>query len=249
MTIEKILEQFDLTNKKASAYLACLELGPSTVQAIARKARIKRTTTYDILEDLVEKGLVTYTIRGKKKYFLAEDPETLKSILKEKERMLDEILPQLKSIYNLPGIKPKIRYYKGVEEIKTIFRETLKCKSKETLGLLPPIDLYEFIGVDYMKNYVKSRVKLKIKNKTIRVKAWEAEEKYFLRHKEQLREMRYAPKGIVFHSTIIIFDDKVAVISSRKESFGFLIESVEFSQTMKVLFGVLWKQSKKVSSK
>ena len=244
MQLEKVLEQFNLNKKEINAYLACLELGPSTAWVVAQKAGVKRTSAYDILEDLIKAGLVTHTIKKNKKYFLAEDPEILKEILHEKERVLEEVLPQLKSIYNIPGIKPKTKFYEGVSGARNIFRETLSCRDKEILAIIPSVDIYELIGMDFAKDYVTARVKLKIKSRTIRVRSREAEEKYFLMHKEQLREMRYAPKSIVFYSTIIIFDDKVGIITSKKESFSFLIESQEFSQTMKALFEMLWQQSR-----
>lgn len=245
MTLEKVLEQFGLNNKKAKVYLICLELGLSTVQNIAKRSEIKRPTVYDILEDLIEKGLVSQVAKGKKRYFLAEDPEKLKLILKEKEGLLEEVLPQLKSIYNLPTKKPKIRFYEGVEGIKTIWEETLRSKNKEILGIAPPRDVYELLGIDFIKWYVHSRAKLGIKTKTIRIKSKEEREKYFMKHKEELREMRYAPESIVIPCTIIIYNDKVGIISSKKERFGFVIESQEFSQTMKIFFEMLWRVSSK----
>ncbi|MDD3102466.1 MAG: helix-turn-helix domain-containing protein [Patescibacteria group bacterium] len=244
MQIEKVLEQFNLNKKEISVYLTCLELGPSTAGVVAQKAGIKRTSAYDILGDLIKVGLITHTIKNNKKYFLAEDPEILKKILHEKERALEEVLPQLKSIYNIPGIKPKTKFYEGVSGARNIFRETLSCRKKEAMAILPSVDIYDLIGVDFAKDYVAARTKLKIKSRTLRVKTRESEEKYFFQHKEQLREMRYLPKSITFYSTILIWDDKVAIITSKKESFSFLIESQEFSQTMKALFEMLWLQSK-----
>ena len=36
-------------------------------------------------------------------------------------------------------------------------------------------------------------------------------------------------------------DDKASIISSRREHFGMIIESQEFSDLMKNLFSVLWE--------
>lgn len=41
-----------------------------------------------------------------------------------------------------------------------------------------------------------------------------------------------------------IYGDKVVCISSRKESFGFIIESREFAELLCAQFEVLWKQAK-----
>ena len=42
----------------------------------------------------------------------------------------------------------------------------------------------------------------------------------------------------------IIYDKKVAFISSHKESFGFIVESVEFAGLQKMQFDILWNAAK-----
>jgi hypothetical protein len=55
--------------------------------------------------------------------------------------------------------------------------------------------------------------------------------------------LRLAPEDIHIPETIFIYDDKVAVISTRKENFGFVVDSKDFSQSMKGLFSALWQIS------
>jgi hypothetical protein len=40
-----------------------------------------------------------------------------------------------------------------------------------------------------------------------------------------------------------IYANKVAFISSARESYGFLIQSEELAQTLKVQFELLWRES------
>lgn len=44
--------------------------------------------------------------------------------------------------------------------------------------------------------------------------------------------------------TIWTYDDKVSLISSRRENFGIIIQSEELSDLMNTLFAVLWHASK-----
>ncbi|NCA94062.1 MAG: transcriptional regulator TrmB, partial [Sphingobacteriia bacterium] len=125
MEIKYFLAQFDLIGKKADVYLAVLELGSGTVIEIARKSEIKRTTVYDILLDLEKSGLIYQTTKVNKRLFVAEDPEKLKKKLEEKERVLGEMLPQLRSLYNIKGIKPKIKFYEGKEGLRQVYSDTL----------------------------------------------------------------------------------------------------------------------------
>ena len=60
------LTSLGLKDKAAAVYLASLEIGPSPVQPIAKKAKVVRATTYVVLEELMQMGLVTKYKEGKK---------------------------------------------------------------------------------------------------------------------------------------------------------------------------------------
>ena len=62
------LEEFGLNTKEAKIYLASLQLGPSTVQDIAKQAGVHRVSTHDILQSLIDKNLIEQTSRGKKEF-------------------------------------------------------------------------------------------------------------------------------------------------------------------------------------
>lgn len=245
MEIEKQLEQFGLVDKKAGVYLACLELGTATVQQIAKKASIRRTTTYDILEFLIQEGFITVITKNKKRYFVAESPIKLKNIFQEKQKSLEEILPQLNAIYNIVSTKPKIRFYENPEGIRNILQEVLHDKPSEILVAASVKDAMDLVGKEFMEYYITALSKLRIKSKTIRVRVKETKEK-FITKQRPLRELRYASVGVIFDTSIIIFNSKVAIMSSQKEGFGFVIESPSFSQTMRVFFKAMWDKSKLV---
>ena len=65
--------------------------------------------------------------------------------------------------------------------------------------------------------------------------------------KDFLREVRIAPPGIDFSMGYWLFADKAAFLSSRKESFGFIIESKELVEMLKVQFEVLWEMSARIT--
>ena len=64
---------------------------------------------------------------------------------------------------------------------------------------------------------------------------------------EFLREIRIAPKKINFSMGYWIYENKVAFISSKKECFGFIIESKEFTEMMSSQHEAIWKISKTIS--
>ncbi len=82
MHIERVLDELGLHEKRGKGYLACLELGTAAVHEIAKKAEIKRTTAYEILEGLLKEGLVSTTAKGRTRIYVAERPAKLLRNLK-----------------------------------------------------------------------------------------------------------------------------------------------------------------------
>lgn len=54
------LNKFGLSEKEAKAYICCLELGDSLASEISSKSNLPRTLVYDILERLIDLGLISY---------------------------------------------------------------------------------------------------------------------------------------------------------------------------------------------
>ena len=239
MELKAQLQQLDLSSKKADVYLACLELGASSVMEIAKKAGIKRTTAYDILLDLAQKGLVSETSKGKKRLFVGEDPEKMLKNLQSKERMLSEILPLLKSVYYVKGVKPKIRYHEGLEGLKETYNDTLKYTG-EMLAFASE-DVVKILGNDWAYCYIKKRVKNNLRVRAIMPASETISRDYFAREPEHLRVSKLVdPKKYPFLMEINIYGHSKVSLMSSKEQLGLVIESTEIYNTMKLIFELVW---------
>lgn len=93
-----------------------------------------------------------------------------------------------------------------------------------------------------MDDYVKRRVEKGYILNVIRSKPKEVAPDWPSGPAEN-RDLRYPPENMVFDMTTYIYDNKVGLISTEKENFGLIIESEEFSKTMKYLFEALWQIS------
>ncbi len=239
MEIKHFLAQFDLIGKKADVYLAVLELGSGTVIEIARKSEIKRTTVYDILLDLEKSGLIYQTTKVNKRLFVAEDPEKLKKKLEEKERVLGEMLPQLRSLYNIKGIKPKIKFYEGKEGLRQVYSDTLNYGG-EILAFASE-DVVKVLGMDWANDYLAKRVKRGIRARIILPKTEIIERDFNPLDQKQLRSSKLvSAKKYPFSIEINIYGhQKVALMSSREE-MGIIIEGKEIYNTLKLIFELLW---------
>src|SRR3989339_668091 len=120
--IESSLEQFGLHKNQVAVYLLLLKLGESSIQEITLRSKVKRTSVYKALDNLVLRGLVTYQDKDWHRKYYAENPKKALLAVKEeqqeaikKEKKLLELLPELTSLYNSIPSKPKVRFYEGVE--------------------------------------------------------------------------------------------------------------------------------------
>jgi len=239
MQLKQTLEKFGLSSRKADVYLATLEIGSGTVIEIAKKAGIKRTTGYNILLELIKQGFIIETVKQKKRLFIAEDPEKIKEEFSKKEAIFNELLPQLKSIYNVKGIKPKIRYYEGKEGLREAYNDALKYNDE--ILAFGSEDVRHVLGEDWIDSYIYRRVKKNISLRAILPQTEYVSGVLITQDKEHLRECKMVNASkYPFSIEVDAYGyQKVALISS-KEEIAVIIESKEIYNTIKLIFELLW---------
>jgi len=233
-----ILTNIGLTEKESKVYLACLEKNNSPVSVIAKNAKINRVTTYDILEKLKEKGMVSFYTKQKIKYFNAINPELLLERFEKRTNDLRRSLPDFKRISGVTS-HPRIKYFEGIEGIKEIYTDTLTAKT-EILNYSNSQEIRKSWPT-YDKDYVAKRASKKIHLRGICLKDEEGE-KVKSEDKKYYREMHLLPKEIFnFTNEINIYDDKVAIISFADELIGMIIESTEIANSQRAIFNMCWQ--------
>lgn len=244
MPIEDELARLGIEGADARFYLAALELGQAPVRQIAQRAGVSRTGGYDIMARLVRRGLLCRGDGGPRKghVVLAEDPVRLARMLEEQQRALAAVLPELRSRYSRSTVRPRVRFYEGLEGIKTVLNDTLACRSRQLLGILSMGDLFAAPGRRFMEDYVRRRIRAGVSLKVLRSRAKDVGGVWPTRAAD-LRELRYTPAPLVFTMTTYVYDETVSIISSRRENFGMTIESAEFAELQRNLFMVLWRAS------
>lgn len=245
-----LLEGIGLTKGEIKVYLALLELGPSTTGGIIKKAKVSRSKVYEMLDRLMDRGLVSFVIRENTKYFEGADPDHIihyirreKSLLEEKEKELKKILPilkQKKKIYQTPQTST---VYEGIKGIKTIYSEVIYSlkKGDEYYAIASEPEVVE--NKDFMtfiNNFHRRReergikVKLlaseKIKNIVSKTIA-----------KRKLIKIRYFKQNLP--SAILIFKDNVATYVWSKNPSGVVIKSPTIAKRYKEWFEEIWKES------
>ncbi|MFH1749868.1 MAG: helix-turn-helix domain-containing protein [bacterium] len=250
------LEQFGLNKKEIKIYTTLLQMGSGTIQEIVRKTKIKRTTTYSVLENLMQKNLVVLVEKGKKREYFVEDPKKIISLLESKEKDLSEkkkrlieALPEIKSLYNIHAKKPKIRFFEGEKAIKQAFEESLDLpKGSEILACYTTEELIKMFMNDYITSYIDQRIAKGITQRAI------AEDSKFLedfqkKDKKQLRNLVLVnPKKFPFTDQISIYGNKM-FIASFKDLIAIIIESEPVVNTYRSLFELAWAEAQKLGKK
>ena len=245
MAVEEALARLGLAGKVGRFYLAALELGEAPVAEVAQRAGISRTTAYDLLPRLLEDGLLTRLEKSGRLHVAAEDPEALLAGLEARRALLGTLLPELKALHRRSTARPRVQTFEGPDGMRKIREDRLACRGKRLRAILSTADLFEAPGRREMDRYVAGRIAAGITLQAIRPRITDAEVIWPSRAAD-LRELRHAPAGLAFAMTMYLYDNKVSLVSSRRENFGMLVESDEYAALMDALFELLWQASEPV---
>lgn len=240
-----------LSEKESTVYISLLTLGKGTVSIIARKAGINRTTGYDILGSLVEKGIVSVSGKKPKQEYVAESPETIKKYIlqeienkKEALKDVESIVPELTTLHNVSG-RPSVRFYEGTDGLRQVYEDTLT--SREPIRAYATVDDMHKGLPNYFPEYYKRRAGLGIAIRAI-VPGTEIGKDRKSQDAKEMRETALVPKdAYYFHPEINIYDNKV-MIASWREKLGIIIESAEIADAMKKIYELAWVEAKRLDT-
>jgi len=240
-TISQTLSQFGLTPNQTKVYLALLELGAARVTEIAKQSGIIRSTTYSILESLIRAGLVSSVEKGKVQHYIPEDPQKIIATAKERAVLIEQIAPELKVLHEGAYVRPKVRYYEGLQGIREMY-------NTETLG--PGIKEYQIIASDdtwmnmdpkWLREYRKRRAKAGIKTRLVLEHGPEG-----LKTKREgaqyLERVKLLPKNFAWKITggVYILENKVIFVSYHGPLIAVVVHSKEIAQQQRAVFEFMW---------
>ncbi|MBS1266737.1 MAG: HTH-type sugar sensing transcriptional regulator TrmBL1 [Candidatus Woesearchaeota archaeon] len=240
----KILENIGFSKNEAKVYLTLNNIGSSTASTIADSSKIHRTTVYDALDRLMQKGVVSHIEKNNVKYFQASNPESLIGIVKQKQEKLKQIIPQLKLSDNLAKSKDKAMVFEGIAGIKSITEDILiSCKENDkVLTFGNPKNT-----PDLMKNFIKIYHKRRIAKKIEQIHIYNADAKQRLEHLRSMpyTDAGYLPKEYDSPAATTVYANKVAFFIWSKPPLAILIESERMAESYRKYFKLLWSLAKK----
>lgn len=246
------LKESGLTVGEIKVYLALLELGSSTTGPIIEKSGIAKSIIYQILERLMQKGLVSFITEEKTKYFQAAEPKKLLQYIEEREEKLQENKKQVQALLPELELKQKaakeseVNVFKGFRGITTTHEHTYDKLGKGDeyyyLGIFP---LQESYYHAYWQKDHKKREKAGIGCKLLFNKGTDPK---ILKNRNLFNycDARYMPINIKTPAWFMGYKD-TAVIGLQEKQIAIEIVDQQIADSFKAYFDEFWKLSKKIN--
>jgi sugar-specific transcriptional regulator TrmB len=230
----KQLSKLGLTETESIIYYSVLRLGTCTVKQISKECGFHRTNIYDILEQLKEKGLITFFKEAKSVKYSASDPQNLYGFLREKKEFLDTIFPEIEKLRSNPFQEVQVEIYKGNEGMKSAFRDMLK-EGKSIYAFGVKGQLREKLST-FSEQWLRDLKNKKIKYYGIYTKKYPPS--YYT-------EIKYVSDELSGPVATFIYGDKININIWDPMLVAIVIKSKLVAQMYRKHFDLLWKIAKK----
>jgi sugar-specific transcriptional regulator TrmB len=232
--VNDALENLGFSPNEIKVYLTLNDHGSTKAGRIAKLAGIDRSSCYNSLQSLTQKGLVSYVLIGKVKWFQATGPKRLMDFVNQQKESVSEILPELQARHKAKKIEGQVRMFKGVKGIKTIFLDIARTgKTNFSFGSEGQLSkrMPEFAS-QFRRHLKENRVKVKMLTR-------EREGRDFAN--SEYRSLKVSKSPAVTN----IYGNKIAIVIWTDEPEGIIIENESAAKAYKSYFDAMWKVSKK----
>ncbi len=241
----EVLREIGLSSNEIKVYMALIRLGSTSVTEVMKKSGVHRANIYDSLERLIGKGLVSNVMRLNKKYFECASPRNITAIIKEREKELESIMPELEAIYNQRMEKQEISHFKGKEGIKAVLRDINNYKSYDAFGISS--NLAKVVEKYYFTQWIRERLEKNLKARMIKSRGdrLTTPNIFGLRAYRKLFKVKEVPKEYYTSAATWIYGNKVAImLESPENPIAVVIDSKEIADGFRKQFENMWKHAK-----
>lgn len=227
----KELQYLGLTKREADIYSALAKLGEVTANTLAKQTGSNRAGTYNVLQQLIQKGLVKYTKKKSHRYYTITNPDYLVTRLHEKEKIAQELSKKIQALQNKHPTTSFVEMYEGLEGMKLIHEELRKAKKLDVLNATGLIFSHlKWSATHIIKDIAKNNVRI-IANQSLKKTP-------LYQHKKI--PFKFLPKKAENYATTFIYED-IVVMQVLKDSPTLIkIQNKEISNGYKKVFQLLW---------
>ena len=252
-TFEQHLVQAGLSNEQARLYESLIKNGPSLASDAARRAAISRTLAYKVFAELAALGLVEKREEsGKVALFTAAHPLKLKEIIEKREQeakdaltVLDGVLGQMTSEYNIAGGRPGVRFFEGPIGIQEVLSDSLRSKT-EILSYVD-VEKVEQYFREVNAEYLKKRERLNVQKRLLVLDTPFTRDLYqkdaTANNVTHVRLLQ--PGKIPFGVALQIYDGRISylTLTEKDNLIGVIIDNPQIYDMHRFLFETLYEKS------
>jgi sugar-specific transcriptional regulator TrmB len=227
------------------------------VLEISRELGLPRTSVYDGVAKLQDKGLVEKIVQHKNQRIKAYPVDILQTYIdheKARAELLQEKLVLLEQ--NIAHADPsalatEVRYYHGTRGMQQMIWNTLRAEDE--LLSYSQFGMANILGMSFTGKYVIERKRRGIKGRVVTnpqyVDKWRTKFIPGAEYRKAMQQCRVIPTELL-HVTgdITIYNNVFAAAYWDKgEGVGVEIENQEIVKTQKTLFNIAWQQGEPVA--
>jgi sugar-specific transcriptional regulator TrmB len=251
------LTDFGLEEIEAKIYVFLTNREPQSVVEIAKALNQPRTSVYDHLEILVDRGLVEQLVKYKSRQFRAYPLEILNTMIDQEKSRIEKLASSLtflkQNITKISDIHTpatQVRYFHGPEGLRQMMWNALSAE-KEIIGY-SLMERKEIVGEKFLKRFLEEFANRHLIDRVI-INQIKSTLKYIsdgnlsidgkLANFERIREIDDKTLKITGDTTI--YNNVFAVMYWLSgEVVGVEIENPELVKMQKSMFEILWKTAK-----
>lgn len=243
MKLTNKLIKIGLNETESVVYLDIIGNPDSTAFEIHKRTSLPKTSVYHIIENLNKRGLIDIWKKNGVSYFSSDNPKKLLNDIKEKESLIEEIIPELINLSSKSKNKDTVKFYEGEDGVKIVMRDSLYYCEKFGIKemLTAATEEFSIKTPRFINKWVEDREKMKIFVKMLIPNESKNIPKGFETNK--WRETKLLPENFNLSGIINIYGDRVDLFSIRNNKMtAVVIESQEYTTLLKSFFLIAWNR-------
>ena len=237
------LSEFGLSKNEILIYVTLLKTGLTTANRISKVTGLKRSTVYDNLNFLMNKGISSTIKKEKVNYYEAADPNKIVRILEGRKEKIAKIVPKLRSIKETITEKTGVISFEGKKGVITVLNDILD-QSKD----------FWFYGSRKMalvalqhhpENFIQKRISKGISLKAVFAEEDRNDSMFKDKKIRSLSKVKFLQKLNQTKTNVFIYGKKIAFITSGENLVAVIINDKNIVDQQKLHFNLLWNIAKK----
>lgn len=231
------LKELGLGAGEAKVYLSLVSLGEACASEIQKETGIHRTTIYDYLGKLKEKGLVSSYIASGKSHYHPTDFKNIMLHIMHKEKLAEQLIEALSKEEKKTG-RLKVEVWAGNNGFRMLLNDVLQSGETDIMHL--GIDQHKFDNAfppGYTARLLEERRK---KGMAEKVLTFEGESRGTSR---TFAKRRHLPAKYFSPLPAMVYADRVALIVWDPKAV-ILIKNKTLADSYREYFDAMWRTAK-----